>query len=325
MLITGIYYSDWKRRKLSRMRIEEGIDLAGGGAATEAAPVDTQTTIPDETAHADGATPVVDDAEAMWGNLTDEPPAAAAETVIPPEFSKVFGLSEYVKEPAHVESAVRTAAEVWDVVSGKSKASGLLEAMRAQNPAQYEKTVLEDIVPYIEKITGKKFGAVSDTAPDPVAEMRAEIERLKDAPVREAQQRQQEQQIQRAHQVTAQHLEGLVKSGNGIFDSNVNGAMDSIAAQLPKLGITSDDLMKQVLAGNMTTLEKAYKAAEKAKTLEVKAYADAVKKRYTTLKGAIPASRGGSATATAAPTDGHDMTTQSGRAKWMAEQFKAGN
>lgn len=300
--------------------------LAAEGAEP-VAPVETQaatTAEPVETAHPDGTAPVVDDAEAMWGNLDDPEPVAATETVIPPEFSKVLGLSEYVKEPAHVEAAVRTADEVWNVVSGKTPASGLLEAMRAQNPAQYEKTVLEDIVPYIEKITGKKFGE-SQAAPDPVAEMRAEIERLKTAPLLEAQQRQQQAQIQQAHQVTGAKLEEFIKGGNGIFDGNVQGAMDSIAAQLPKLGITSDDLMKQVLAGNMATLEKAYKAAEKAKTLEVKAYADAVRKRYTTLKGAVPASKGGSATATAAPTDGHDMSTQSGRAKWMAQQFASGN
>lgn len=290
----------------------------------ETVPVETtpvETPIPD--APADGTSPVVDDAEAMWGDIKPEAaPVDPAAPAVPEAFTKALSMSDYVKEPAHLESAISTASQVWDVVAGKGSASGLLEAMRTQNPQQYEKTILEDIVPYIEKITGKKFGAAEAT-PDPIAEMRAELERVKQQPLLEAQQREQQQKIDRAYQVTATNLETYIKNGNGIFEGNVQGAMDTIAAQLPKLGVTSDQLMTQVLSGNTTTLEKAYKAAEKAKTLEVKAYADAVKKRYATLKGSVPASKGGGSLATPS-SEAADLTTQAGRAKWMAEQFKSG-
>jgi hypothetical protein len=292
--------------------------------AVDVAPVDTTPveTTPIEVTHP-GDTPPVDPNEAMWGDLKpDAPVDPAAPPAIPEEFSKVLGISEYVKEPAHVESAVRTASEVWDVVSGKSPASGLLEAMRVQNPAQYEKSVTEDIIPYIEKITGKKFGG-EQTAPDPLAEMRAEMERMKQAPLLEAQQREQQQYVQRAEQAGGVKLEELIKGGNGIFDGDIQGAVQAVGAQINKMGLNPQDVMKQVLSGNMANLEKAYKAAEKAQTLQAKAYADRMMARYKTLKGSVPTPKGGSSAATSG--DGkEDLTTQAGRSKAMAKAFAEG-
>jgi len=303
-------------------------DLVLDAPVVDAAPVADATPVADPVAdapHPDGLTPPVDDSEAMWGDLKPEEPAPVdpnAAPVIPAEFTKALSISEYVKEAAHVEAAVQTASEVWDVVSGKKSASSLLEAMRSQNPTQYEKSMLEDIIPYIEKITGKKLGT-SEAAPDPVAEMRAELERMKQQPLIERQEREKQELVNRAGQASDAKIAEFIKGGNGIFDGNHQGAIDAIAAQLPKLGITGDQLMQQVLAGNTANLERAYKAAEKAKTMEVKAYADAVKKRYQTLKGAVPASKGAGAAAVPG-SDGHDMTTQAGRAKFMAAEFAAG-
>lgn len=291
-------------------------------------PVDTTPTdivVPDAD-HPDGTKPGVDDAEAMWGDIKpDEVPAIDpnAAPVIPPEFTKALSMSEYVKEPAHMEAAVQTASEVWEVVDGKRSASSLLEAMRGQNPQQYEKTILQDIIPYIEKITGQKFGNGEATPPDPLAEMRAEVERLKQQPALEAQQRQEQQQFASASTASDKHILDYIKSGNGIFEGDLQGAIESMAAQLPKLGITGQALMKQVLGGDTKTLEKAYKAAEKAETLKAKAYSDRVRTRYNTLKGSVPASKGGGTTAT--PSSEADLTTQSGRVKWMADQFKSGD
>lgn len=283
--------------------------------------------------HPDGLTPPVDDSEAMWGDLKPDevaPVDPAAPPAIPAEFTKALSMSEYVKEPAHMEAAVQTASEVWDVVSGKKQASSLLEAMRSQNPTQYEKSMLEDIIPYIEKITGKKLGAPTAddvNRPMTVAEYQQrqadDQRRAQEERQTQDQQREQGVQLQKAQVASDTVVLDLIKNGNGVFEGNLQGAIDSMAAQLPKLGITGQQLMSEVLSGKTENLAKAYKAAEKAKTLEVKAYADAIKKRYQTLKGAVPTSKGAGATAIAG-TDGHDMTTQSGRAKWMTEQFKAG-
>lgn len=274
-----------------------------------------------------GTPPPVSDDEAMWGDLKEEPAAPVdpnAAPVIPAEFSRVLSISDYVKEPAHVEAAVQTASEVWDVVSGKKSASSLLEAMRSQNPTQYEKTILEDVVPYIEKITGKKFGG-EQAAADPVAEMRAELERLKQQPLIEAQQRQQQQYVQSAENAGGAKLEEFIKAGNGIFDGDVQGAVSAVSAHFTKMGLDPQAVMKEVLGGNFANLEKAYKAAEKAETLKAKAYSDRIRAKYKTLKAAVPASKGASGGATN-PADGNpDLTTASGRAKWMTEQFKAGN
>lgn len=293
-------------------------------APAASTPVDTT---PADTSHPEpSTTPAVSDDEAMWGDLKEETPAPIdpnAAPVVPAEFSKVFSISDYVKEPAHVEAAVQTASEVWDVVSGKKSASSLLEAMRGQNPQQYEKTVMEDIIPYIEKITGKKFGA-TETAPDPVAEMRAELERLKDQPRIAEQQRVETERIATAERTGGAKVEEYIKAGNGIFDGDVPAAIAAVGAQFTKMGIDPNEAMKQVMSGNFSNLEKAYKAAEKAETLKTKAYSDRIRAKFKTLKGSVPATTGAPAGVTN-PGDGkQDLTTASGRAKAMAEAFKAG-
>ena len=264
----------------------------------------------------------VDPNEAMWGDLTTE--AEPVAPAVPNEFSKMLELSDYVREPQHLESAVRTAAEVWDVVEGKQQASALLEGMRAQNPQQFEKMVLQDLVPYIEKLTGKKFGGES-APPDPMAALRAELEQVKLQPQIEAQQRQQQSQIDQAENLSKTRIEQFIKSGNGVFDGDVQSAVTAISAQLPKMGLQPADLMKQVLAGNTANLEKAYKAAEKAATIQAKTYADRIKAKYNTLKSSVPAAKSGSAGAVSGLDANQDMTTQIGRSRWMAAQFAAGN
>jgi hypothetical protein len=216
---------------------------------------------------------------------------------VPEEYTKVLGISDYVKEPAHLESAVRAATEVWDVVTGKGTASGLMEGMRAQNPQQFEKTVFEDLVPYIEKITGKKFGG-EEAAPDPMAQLQAEVERLKNQPIIERQERDQAAYRTSAEQAGGKHIEALIENGNGIFDGDTAAAVQAVSAQFAKMGVNADDVMKQVMAGKFDNLEKAYKAAEKQATLQAKAYSDRIRARYLKLKNATPSTGTSSAAAT---------------------------
>src|SRR6202789_953424 len=153
------------------------IEQPGAGEAGAAA-----TAQPDEFAALSG----------LFGDLKDDEPAAAgvvdpnapnAGAALPDVVSKALTISDYVKEPAQLESAVRAAQELWDVAAGKVPAASMLEGMRANNPAGFEKMVLNDLIPYIEQITGKKLGAPdANAAPDPVAEMRAKIADLERRP-----------------------------------------------------------------------------------------------------------------------------------------------
>src|SRR5260370_86164 len=93
---------------------------------------------------------------------TTDPAAETSASAMPEEVTRALGLSDYVKEPAHLENAVNAASQVWDVASGKAPASGLLEGMRASNPAGYEKMIREDIIPYIEHITGQQLGGTGE-------------------------------------------------------------------------------------------------------------------------------------------------------------------
>lgn len=298
-------------------------------APVDAAPVETApveaTPVAEET-HPDSlATPEVPEEEAMWGDLKPEEAVDPnAPLVVPDEYAKALSTSEYVREPAHLEAAVVTASALWDVVDGKKQASELLEGMRAQNPTQYEKTMMEDIIPYIEKITGKKFGGDSAAAPDPVAALQAEVERLKNQPAIEAQQREQQQFVQRAEQTGGQKLEEFIKAGNGIFEGDVAAAVAAVGAQFTKMGVTPQEAMKQVNAGDFKSLEKAYKAAEKAETLKAKAYSDRIRAKFKTLKAAVPASKGSAGSPTPTGDGKPDMSTAQGRAKWMATEFAAG-
>lgn len=290
----------------------------------DAAPVDTA--VPDapvDATHPDGTTPAVDPNEAMWGDLKDEPATDPnAAPVIPEEYSKALSISEYVKEPAHLEQAVRAAQEMWDVQTGKVPATALFEGMRQSNPQQYEKMMLEQVIPYVEQITGKKLGETAPVDPNSPEALRAELERIKQQPLIEAQQRERQAYVSRAEEAGGKHIETLIKSGNGIFDGDVQAAVQAVGAQFAKLGVSPDDVMKQVMSGNMTTLEKAYKAAERAETLKAKAYSDRIRARYQSLKNSVP--KTGTSTAPAPGSDKPDLTTASGRAKAMAVAFAAG-
>lgn len=325
ILFHGTRSGKWSVR---RRRDDAPAADGGGSAPVVDAPVDP-TPAPDAT---DAAHPVdppaQDDFEAMWGDLKDETPVVdpAAPPAVPEEFQKVFGISDYVKEPAHLETAVKAAQEYWDVQTGKAPATTLLEGLRASNPQQYEKVILEQLVPYIEQVTGKKLGdAPAEDKPMTVAEY--EQRRQQDAQRAQQEQQQAEQQRQenqtryQAEQAGGKKLEEFIAAGNGIFESDVPSAVQAVASQFKKLGLDPSAVMKEVLSGDTKNLEKAYKAAEKAETLRVKTYADRIRARYTKLKGSVPST--GASTA-AVPAGTADLTTKEGRAKWMAAEFAAG-
>ncbi len=237
--------------------------------------------------------------EGLFGGLSEEVPAAGNEGQqqtqgMPEEVSRLVQTSEYVKDAAQLENAVRAAEQLWDVSAGKVPAHSLLDGIRTTNPQQFETVMRESIIPYVEMVTGMKLGAQAAAA-DPVAEMRAELEQLKQRPQIEAQQRQAQERVQRAESASRTAVEAFIKSGSGIFEGATDDALNALALQLPKLGINPQAMMQQVLEGRTELLEKAYKSAEKAEMLRVKARTDRLIARAKALKSAVPASKGNAA------------------------------
>lgn len=266
----------------------------GAGTTTDTSAVITQP-------NADGseATPVDEFAgiDKLFGELKDDEPVAGAvdpnaAAALPEAVTKALAISDYVKEPAHLEAAVMAAQELWDVSSGKVPAANMLEGMRARDPQGFEKLVLNDLIPYLEHITGKKLGGAEAAAADPMAEMQAKLRELEQRPQIEAQQREQQQQQQQAETASRTAVEGFIKVGSGIFDGDTDGALNGILAQLPKLGLTPAALMKEQLAGNTANLEKAYKAAEKTEMLRVKTMTARLVARNKALRNAAPGTKG---------------------------------
>jgi hypothetical protein len=307
-----------------------GTDTTGAGTGTTVdttpATAATGTAAATETSIAqlgtDGA-PAADEfagLDGLFGDLKEEEPAVAdpnAAAVVPEPMAKAMSASEYIKEPAHLEIAVRAADEVWNVAAGKVPAHTMLEGIRSRDPQQFEKIVHESLIPYIEHLTGKKLGG-GDAAPDPVAEMQAKIRELEQRPALEAQRRQQEQQQNHAESVSRTAVEGFIKTGSGIFDGATDDALNALAMQLPKLGIQPAAMMQEVLSGKTTLLETAYKAAEKSEMLRVKAMTQRLVARSKALRGAVPASKGAPAGSAATAVDEPPMgASREQLAEWM--------
>jgi hypothetical protein len=307
---------------------------ADTGAATDVTSV-VDTGVVDPAAAAGDGTQVVDPAaaepdafDALFGDLkADEPVVAdpnAAAAVVPEQFQKALQISEFVKEPAQLEGAIRVADEYFQIQQGKAPAYSMLEGLRASNPQRFEKVVTDELIPYIEHITGKKLGGEGAAQPDPVKDLQAEVERLKQAPILERQEREQREIRERADTSTRTKVEELIKAGTGIFDGGADDAINAMAAHAKRLGIDVNTVMKDVLAGKTESLEKLYRATEKLEMLRVKGMVDRLKARNKALKGAVPPGKGGGGAAAPVADGKHDLTTQAGRTAFMNEEWKAG-
>jgi hypothetical protein len=252
-------------------------------------PVETVETPTIETPEPSGEitqpeTPATPDYESLFAD--PEPNATPETPPVADEFAKVLGISEYVREPAHVEAAVRTAGEVWDVVSGKSQASALLEGMRSQNPTQYEKTVREDLIPYIEKITGQKFGAQAE----PKSPEQQRIDALE---AQWNQQRQAEQQAQIQQQVQRASAVLVQKADEALKGTWLEGRAKDILGELaPHMGMSEEQAVKALLSGNTAMVDKAVKALLEQKEAQGRAYSRWKIAESRKLKTGVPAGKG---------------------------------
>jgi hypothetical protein len=281
----------------------------------EAAPVETTPTETPVVADPAAAAPEPNDLEAYLAEqLKDEPaPVDPAAPVAPSdEFKQVLSLSEYVKEPAHVEAAVRAATEVWEVANGKVPASTMLEGMRAGNPQGFEK-VVGDLIPYIEQITGKKFGAAdANAAPDPVAELRAEIAAQNQ---QAEQQRQQADYARTVNQVAPTFRKAISETlGKQFGEGHEEYFIGRISQIVPEA-----KMVEALVKGDMKPLESAMKQVKMEELKRFKSYSDAITKQSKEFRKSLPAAKGGSVVTP--PAGKFDMSTTEGRLAYANAAF----
>lgn len=224
--------------------------------------------------------------EAMKAGLPAEEAAEAQPAAVAPEFSKVLGLSEFVKAPEHVESAIRAADEVWKVASGQASATSLLEGMRAANPEGFQK-VINDLVPYIEQMTGSKFGA-PPAETDPVQER---LNAMEQRFAQEEQRRQDaiyQQQVSKGYEVAKGAVTTALKGT--AFEGDENYVLAQCAN---KVGIPENEMVQKLLAGKTDELLAAVKAVQKDETARLKKYNENLIRNYRKLKDGVPATAAG--------------------------------
>lgn len=283
--------------------------VADPAAAVADPAADPAAAAVDPAADPAAAAAVVDPEQDAFDKLfpKDEDPAAAAAAaavdpnapaaVVSEAMQKAFAVSEYVKDESQVENAIRAADEVFQVQLGKIPAHQMLEGFRARSPETFEKIVRESLIPYIEHLTGQKLGGAAAAAPDPMAALTAEVERLKGEPARLESARVANENRADADTKTRTHVESLIKSSNGIFDGATDDAINAMVRQLPKLGIDVNKLMADVRAGKTGDLDRAFKAADKEAMLAVKAQGTRLIARSKQVKAALPPGKGNPAPA----------------------------
>lgn len=272
---------------------------AAAEAIDPAAVLDPNAPAVDELSDFEKLFPADDPADAAAAAAAAAVDPNAAAPVVSEAMQKAFAVSEYVKDESQVENAIRAADEVFQVQLGKIPAHQMLEGFRARDPEGFERIVTQSLIPYIEHLTGKKLGGAPGEAPDPLATMQAEIDRLKGEPQRAEERRLAIEHHNQADTATRSHVETLIKASAGIFDGATDDAINAMAAQLPKLGIDPNKLMADVRAGKTADLDRAFKAADKAAMLAVKAQGTRLIARSKALKGALPPGKGNPASAAA--------------------------
>lgn len=273
---------------------DEILDPAAGGAPAESGGAPDAGTPPADDGQQlnplDPGTgdPAAPDFESLFADPTPEPvDPNAPPAALPPEFQQALGISEYVKEPAQLQQAVRAADEIWGVENGKVPVHQMLEGFRARNPEGFAKIVRESLIPYVEQITGQKLGGAQQEPQTPEQQRIAAIEQRFQQQQAQEQQAQQQQQIQRADQAAGTKVSELLK---GTF---LEGTEQFVMTQLaPYLGVSVQQSMREVLSGNTSSLERGVKAFQKQMEDYGRAYAKHTIAESRKLKQGLPAGKG---------------------------------
>jgi hypothetical protein len=283
------------------------IDPAGaGGGSADTAAVDTSTaadTTAVDTSAVDTSTDITqpDGAPAApdFDKLFDDEAAAAVDPnaplvpgAIPPEYAEAMAISPYVKDATQLQGAVQLADQVIKVQNGEAPISGLLENFRAQNGPAFEKMARQELIPYIEQITGMKL---MDPATQQAAEKTPEQQRL-DAIEQHNQTQATNESNQRIQRQVTQAQGVLVGAADTALKGTwLEGKGLALLSQIaPHMGMNEEQATRALLAGNTTMVATAVKAMIAQKTAEGKAYAKWAIAESRKIKGAVPASPGNS-------------------------------
>lgn len=307
--------SSWMENGM--FRASEGADPAagmpGGGGGTAVAPAPSALPEPVAAAPVDAnAAPPTPDGDlfgaleqAMAAELPPDAapvdpnaPPVAAEPQIPPEFAQALQISDFVREPAHVEQAIRAADEVWKVASGQAPASSMLEGIRSANPQAFE-SIIQNLVPYIEQITGQRFGGGEPIPPDP---NQARLDAIEQKIALEEQSRQTQVWNQQVFAAREKAVSFLTEKSKGTF---VEGMEQTVLQMVgAKAGIPEQQMVEMLLSGKTEKLEAAYKAVTADLAGLVKQMNANLIKKHRTLANAVPAVKGSNGAA--AKSDGFD-------------------
>jgi hypothetical protein len=215
-----------------------------------------------------------------------EPPVDpnSAPTVpgqLPQEFQNI---SPFVTDSASGERAIRAADEVWKVATGELPARTLVEGIREANPAQFQ-AIVNDLIPYLEQVTGKKFGGEA-TPVDPVEKLRSEIAQKEQKQAEAQQQAVYQQQMGQAREVATGKITELLK---GTFaEGNETYFLQRCAE---KVQIPEATMVRELLAGNTKPLEAALKAVQRDEIVRLKQYNDNLIKKGRNLANSVPATK----------------------------------
>lgn len=236
----------------------------------------------------------------------DEPaaPGSPGEPVaIPEAFQQALSISPFVQTPEHLQQAVAAADEVWKVASGQMPASQMLEGFKANNPQAYQ-SIVNDLVPHL--FTSPEAGSVirqllaangfvkSDQPPDPVQQLRSEVE------ARYAADEQVRQTQQWNEQVTAARgkaMEFLSASAKGTAFEGIEDTIMRMSAD--KVGVPAQEMVRMLLEGKTGPLEKAFKEVKTELGGLVKRINANMIKQHRALAGGVPAVKGSSRVRTA--------------------------
>ncbi len=146
---------------------------------------------------------------------------------------------------------------------------------------------MRDLIPYIEQVTGQKFGINQDAPPDPRDQRLSALEQRYQAEQQQRQQEAYQQQVGAAQKVATDFLANSLK---GTFAEGDNDFILSRIGQVA--GIPEQQMVQQLLAGNTKPFETALKAVQKEETARLKRYNENLVKSYRTLKNSVPGVKG---------------------------------
>lgn len=275
---------------------DETVETTAPDAGTPDAGTSDQITQPEQEITQPDAEASPTDLESLFAEPKAEeikpldPNATVIAPEIPKEFQEVLGISEFVKEPAQMAQAVRAADEIWGVEAGKIPAHQMLEGFRARNPEGFSKIVQENLIPYIEQITGKKL---LDPGVAPASEKTPEQQRIDAIEQRFQDQHRVEQNRVIQQQVGQAHGILLQKADDAFKGTFLEGkAKDYLQQLAPHMGMSDEQATKAILAGNTAMIDKAVKSLVAHKEAEGRAYASWKIKESKTLRSALPAGKG---------------------------------